>query len=140
MTIGSWVAVIIIGATGLSIAGFLLWGAIATDKKYEKGLKIGLSIATAAAVLVTALICGFYIWYRFNSESGRRALKDQQSNLSGGIERTVSVYDVNGQLIKEYSGKFDIETDRESYILFDDEDGNRHMIYYTTVTIIVDEK
>ena len=56
------------------------------------------------------------------------------------IERTVSVYDVNGQLIKEYSGKFDIETDRESYILFDDEDGNRHMIYYTTGTIIVDEK
>ena len=38
--------------------------------------------------------------------------KDQQSNLSGGIDRTVSVYDVNGQLIKEYSGKFDIETDQ----------------------------
>ncbi|MBC5723085.1 hypothetical protein H8S11_09690 [Flintibacter sp. NSJ-23] len=101
---------------------------------------MGLSVATAATVLITALISGIYIWYRLNSESGRRALKDQQSNLSGGIERTVSVYDVNGQLIKEYSGKFDIETDRESYILFDDEDGNRHMIYYTTGTIIVDEK
>jgi hypothetical protein len=140
MTIGAWVFVIITAAFGLSIAGFLLWGAIAADKQYEKGLKVGLSIATAATVLITTLICGAYIWYRLNSESGRRALKDQQSNLSGGIERTVSVYDINGQLIKEYSGKFDVETDRESYILFDDEDGNRHMIYYTTGTIIVDEK
>lgn len=140
MTIGAWVFVIFIGIIGLSIAGFLLWGAVTTDIQYDKGLKIGLSVATAATVLITALISGVYIWYRLNSESGRRALKDQQSNLSGGIERTVSVYDVNGQLIKEYSGKFDIETDRESYILFDDEDGNRHMIYYTTGTIIVDEK
>ncbi|WP_207721971.1 hypothetical protein [Flintibacter hominis] len=140
MTIGAWVFVIFIGVIGLSIAGFLLWGAVTTDIQYDKGLKIGLSVATAATVLITALISGIYIWYRLNSESGRRALKDQQSNLSGGIERTVSVYDVNGQLIKEYSGKFDIETDRESYILFDDEDGNRHMIYYTTGTIIVDEK
>ena len=140
MTIGAWVVVIIIGVFGLSIAGVLLWIAVTTDGTYEKGPKIGFSIATAAVVLVTALICGSFVWYRLNSESGRRALKDQQSNLSGGIERTVSVYDVNGQLIKEYSGKFDIETDRESYILFDDEDGNRHMIYYTTGTIIVDEK
>ena len=140
MTIGAWVFVIFIGVIGLSIAGFLLWAAVTTDIQYDKGLKIGLSVATAATVLITALISGIYIWYRLNSESGRRALKDQQSNLSGGIERTVSVYDVNGQLIKEYSGKFDIETDRESYILFDDEDGNRHMIYYTTGTIIVDEK
>ena len=140
MTIEAWVIVVIIGAIGLSITGFLLWNAITTDRKYEKGLKIGLSIATVATVLVTALICGAFIWYQLNSESGRRALKDQQSNLSGGIERTVSVYDINGQLIKEYSGKFDIETDRESYILFDDEDGNRHMIYYTTGTIIVDEE
>lgn len=140
MTIGAWVFVIFIGVIGLSIAGFLLWGAVTTDIQYDKGLKIGLSVATAATVLITALISGVYIWYRLNSESGRRALKDQQSNLSGGIERTVSVYDVNGQLIKEYSGKFDIETDRESYILFDDEDGNRHIIYYTTGTIIVDEK
>lgn len=140
MTIGAWVFVIFIGVIGLSIAGFLLWGAVTTDIQYDKGLKIGLSVATAATVLITALISGVYIWYRLNSESGRRALKDQQSNLSGGIERTLSVYDVNGQLIKEYSGKFDIETDRESYILFDDEDGNRHMIYYTTGTIIVDEK
>lgn len=67
-------------------------------------------------------------------------MKDQQSNLNGGIERVVSVYDIDGDLIVQYSGKFDIETDRESYILFDDEQGKRHIIYYTTGTIIVDEK
>lgn len=97
-------------------------------------------VFAALALILTIAICGVYIWYRSNSESGRRALRDQESNLTGGIERTVSVYDINGNLIKEYSGKFDIETDRASYILFDDENGDRHMIYYTTGTIIIDER
>ena len=52
----------------------------------------------------------------------------------------MSVYDINGILIKQYDGKFDIETDRNNYILFDDETGKRHVIYYTTGTVIVDEK
>ena len=30
--------------------------------------------------------------------------------------------------------------DQQSYILFDDEEGKRHIIYYTTGTITVDEK
>ena len=92
------------------------------------------------ALIVGVSICAGIVWWSFNTESGKRAYKDQQSNLDGGIQRTVSVYDINGELIKEYSGKFDIETDEESYILFDDEDGHRHIIYYTTGTIIVDEE
>ena len=93
-----------------------------------------------AALIVGVAICAGIVWWSFGTESGKRAYKDQQSNIEGGIQRTVSVYDVNGELIKEYSGKFDIETDNESYILFDDEDGHRHIIYYTTGTIIVDEE
>lgn len=91
------------------------------------------------SIIAAGAICLFAAWWQLNTESGRRALKDQQSNLSGGIERTVSVYDINGKLIKQYAGRFDIETDRESYILFDDENGDRHMIYYTTGTVVVDE-
>lgn len=93
-----------------------------------------------AALIVGVAICAGIVWWSLNTESGKRAYKDQQSNIEGGIQRTVSVYDVNGELVKEYSGKFDIETDNESYILFDDEDGHRHIIYYTTGTIIVDEE
>lgn len=136
MTISAWVVVGCIVACGLFVAGLLVFAA--WDFRGKTGRV--LSILAAFVVLATAVICGIYIWYRSNSESGRRAMRDQESNLNGGIERTVSVYDINGNLIKEYSGKFDIETDRASYILFDDENGERHMIYYTTGTIIIDEQ
>lgn len=135
MTIMAWVVVGIIALCGLLLAGLLAFTA-----RDSKGKKAIFFVGSAVGViLITAAICWGFVWYRSNSESGRRALRDQESNLSGGIERTVSVYDINGNLIKEYSGKFDIETDRASYILFDDENGDRHMIYYTTGTIIIDE-
>lgn len=133
MTIGAWVVVGIIALCGIGIALFLFWGA---SEEKSKGMMIG-AIFT---IIVTVALCVLFIWYRSNSASGQRALKDQKSNLSGGIERTVSVYDIDGELIEQYSGRFDIETDRSSYILFDDEQGKRHIIYYTTGTIIVDEK
>lgn len=124
--------IIIFAILGLGITGVLL-------HFWREENSVGALIGAITSLIVTAAICIFAAWWNLNTESGRRALKDQQSNLSGGIERTVSVYDINGTLIKRYSGKFDIETDKESYILFDDEDGDRHIVYYTTGTIIVDE-
>jgi hypothetical protein len=96
------------------------------------------------AVLIVGLLIGLTmiigpIIYK-DAEAGARAIKDQQSNFNGGITRVVKVYNINGELIESYEGKFDIETDKASYILFDDEDGKCHIIYYTTGTIIVDEK
>lgn len=136
MTIGAWGIVCAIVVCGLFVIILLL--VFATE--CERRGRLLCWVFAALALILTIAICGVYIWYRSNSESGRRALRDQESNLTGGIERTVSVYDINGNLIKEYSGKFDIETDRASYILFDDENGDRHMIYYTTGTIIIDER
>ena len=49
------------------------------------------------------------------------------------------VYDIDGDLVAEYSGKFDIETDHTTYILWDDEKGMRHIIYFSTFNIIIDE-
>lgn len=74
------------------------------------------------------------------SESCARACKDIQSDYNGGLARTVKVYDIDGELIAEYSGKFDIETDHSTYILWDDEMGKRHIVYFTTATIIIDEE
>lgn len=136
MTIGSWAVVCFIALCGLAAAGLIVLFGLESNKKLS-AIHI---CSVIAALLVTVAICGAYIWYRNNSERGRRALRDQESNLNGGIERTVSVYDIYGNLIKEYSGKFDIESDRKSYILFDDDNGKRHMIYYTTGTIIIDER
>ena len=73
------------------------------------------------------------------SESCARSCKDFDSNYNGGLPRTVSVYDLNGNLVKEYTGKFDIETDNETYVLWDDEMGKRHIIYFTTFNVIIDE-
>lgn len=93
-------------------------------------------------VVAAAVFIGGAMFY-LNTESGKRAIKDLKSEMDRGINRTVSVYDVQGQLIKEYSGKFDVETGNSSgapYIVFDDENDKRHIVYYTTGTILIDEK
>lgn len=133
MTIASIVFVVVIALLGLLVAGLLIYGAVE-----EKSM--GLAAGAALALALTAAICIWISWYQLNSESGKRAYKDQQSELNGGIERVVQVYDVNGEMIREYSGRFDVETDKDSYILFDDEEGKRHIVYFTTGTIVIDEK
>lgn len=133
MTIESIIAIVFVATFGFVFGFSCLFYA-------KVNYSAGAVVLGVAVIIASIAICIGMWWWQMNTESGKRAFKDQQSNLSGGIERTVTVYDINGNVIKEYSGKFDVETDRESYILFDDEDGNRHMIYYTTGTIIVDEK
>lgn len=73
------------------------------------------------------------------SESCGRSCKDCASDYYGGLHRTVKVYDISGELIAEYTGKFDIETDNDTYVLWDDEMGKRHIIYFSTFNIIIDE-
>lgn len=73
------------------------------------------------------------------SESCARSCKDMQSDYNGGLYRTVKVYDIEGDLVAEYTGKFDIETDHDTYILWDDEKGMRHIVYFSTFNVIIDE-
>lgn len=128
MTIVAWITVIIINIIILIVA-------FGTLNDADKIFKIIGSIIT----LVLCLIVTFgTLWYFQNTESGKRALKTQESNFNKGIERKVSVYDVEGDLIHEYKGKFDLEYD-DDRILFDDENGLRHIIYYPTGTVIIDE-
>lgn len=72
-------------------------------------------------------------------ESCARSCKDMNSNFNGGLYRTVRVYTYDGELVAEYSGKFDIETDHDTYILWDDEYGKRHIIYFSNFNVIIDE-
>lgn len=136
MTIGIWVLLIIIVLVGGGIAASLFYAA---HEEESTGFLIG----AIAVIILTVAGSALIVWYRSSSATGQRALKDQQSDLSGGITRTVTVYDINGKEIKQYSGKFDIETgnkDGASYFLFDDENGKRHIVYYSTGTVIIDEK
>lgn len=128
MTIGAWVTVIIIDIIILVVAFGTL---IDAEKTFQI---IGFIIALVLCLIVTFGT----LWFFQNTESGKRALKTQESNFNKGIERKVSVYDMEGELIHEYKGKFDLEYDNDR-ILFDDENGLRHIIYYPTGTIIIDE-
>lgn len=129
MTVGGWIVFIVFAvaiiASGLGLAATI-------DKK-----SITICITAIAAILVIALFFGMR-WYYNNTESGKRAIKSQESNFNAGIERRVEVYDMEGDLIKEYEGKFDVTYD-DDRILFDDENGKRHVIYYSTGTVVIDE-
>lgn len=132
MAIDAWVVVAILFLCCVPLGILIIY----MGYEFEELFPI---IFGAALIVLTIFGCALFVWWNCNSESGRRALKDQEANLNGGISRTVSVYDINGDLIEQYAGKFDIETDSNNYILFDDENGKRHIIYYTTGTIIIDE-
>lgn len=132
MTVGA-----IAGAISCSVIIILL-GILLTIFFYDNDI-IGGMIATI--IIGTILVVGVWtisIWWCKNTESGQRALKTQNSNFHGGIVREVKVYDVEGDIIATYKGKFDIEYDNDR-ILFDDENGNRHIIYYPTGNVIIDE-
>lgn len=62
--------------------------------------------------------------------------KDVKSEWGGGLNRTVNVYSMTGELIASHEGKIDIE-DRENSILFD-LDGKRY-IYYNAIIEVVEK-
>ena len=81
--------------------------------------KIFIALALVAIASLTMISC---------SESQQRELKSIRSDWTGGLSRTVTVYDYNGQKIKSWSGQFDVkETDRNS-VYFDTADGKRVII------------
>lgn len=62
-------------------------------------------------VLVCVLLTGC-------SESFSRDMKSVMSDYSGGLNRTVSVYSYDGDLLRTYTGKFDV-SDSSSETYFD---------------------
>lgn len=125
MTIG---AIITLGVLTLVILGF--------------GICMSVDGNEILSAIISLLIC-VIMWactafYYTQTEFGKRAVKTEKSNLGGGITREVKVYDIEGDLIQKYKGKFDVDYD-DDRIIFDDENGMRHIIYYPTGTVIIDE-
>lgn len=129
MTIGGWILFSVIALMVIGIS--LTFGAMT-----ESGT--GVIIGGLIGVIIAIFICIGMHWYYLNTQSGARALKSQESNFNNGIQRKVTVFDVEGDVIAEYEGRFDIEYD-DDRILFDDEKGLRHIIYYPTGTVLIDE-
>lgn len=128
MTIVGW---ILFGFGCLTVIGLAI-GAIVCN--YDRWWVVVLSI-----VLAIALCVGFYvlgIWYFSSTASGIRAMTDQHSELSNGINRTVTVYTANGDIIAQYVGKIDIEME-EDYVKFDWA-GKRYIYYNCFVETIAE--
>ncbi len=91
-------------------------------------------------VVAILLILGLFFgmrWYFQNTASGQRALTDQKSNLDNGLERTVTIYTADGEIIAQYTGKIDIEGNDGGYVLFDYE-GKRYTYYNCFVESIAE--
>lgn len=65
--------------------------------------------------------------------SVRRFSKGVESNLTGGLERIVTLYDYNGNVVKQWHGKIDMSeaTDETDFIV----DGKR-IIIHGGITVI----
>jgi uncharacterized lipoprotein YehR (DUF1307 family) len=65
--------------------------------------------------------------------SVERGFKSFESDLNGGLDRVVTIYDQNGKAIKKYKGKIDIkDTEYGNKVLFD-LNGKRVIVYNATV-------
>lgn len=123
------------------LVGFLCIGTIGIFLTWifcGEGTTTGNILKGCGCVVILAAIISCAFWWLSATESGKRTQKSWESDTKGGIYRQVRVFDVEGDLVEEYTGKFDVEYSN-SRILFDDEQGKRHIVYYTTGTIIIDE-
>ena len=133
MTVGAIITCLILTVIIVLFGGFLAYTA------YDVGGSIiGMMISVFVTFVIIVAMWWGTSWYYKNTEDGARALKTQDSNFNGGIERQVIVYDANGDIIEEYQGKFDVEYD-SNQILFDDENGQRHIICFGSGTVIINE-
>lgn len=67
------------------------------------------------AGLVVAIVIALIL---LSPQSFRRSIKSFGSEFGGGLNRTVSVYSYDGELIRSWSGKFDV-SDSENEVFFD---------------------
>jgi hypothetical protein len=130
LTLGQWIFAGIIAIAVIIVVGFLMY-----DDEFK-----GAIIALIIGILIEALFIGFFSWYNANTADGVRHYKDYVSNMENGLNRSVDIYAEDGRQIYHYDGKIDIE-DNDGYILFEDENHKRHIIYYGALdTVIIEEK
>lgn len=106
----------------------------------EAELKTKVIVLLMELVLMIAVVGGCAI-YNTRTETGKRHIKSWESETSGGIDRTITVYDIEGEEVAKYSGRFDIEESSQEGVVkikFDC-DGKRHIIYAQTGTVLIDE-
>lgn len=135
--IATWVFVCI-----FVIAAFFICFFVIRADSYDIEYKSTKVVICTATIVICIALCALLLWHLYGTESGERARKTFKSETHGGLKRTVKVYDMEGDLLAEYSGKFDVEENADAGIVkvkFDN-NGKRSIIYCSTGTVIIDEK
>ena len=140
MTIASIIICIVISAILIGI-GALIRFMIKTES-YSSTTPPSANIALAISIILSIVCWIGFGWYYNNTAAGQRDLKSQRSELGDGITRELTVYDMQGEVIETYKGKFDIDfasSQSGQRIVFDDEKGIRHVIYPGGGIVIINE-
>ena len=90
-------------------------------------------IFIAVVVTIIIVIIGIFV----NSASFKRGVVDLKSDLAGGLNREINVYTADGQLIKHFEGKIDIDSEHDGAVKFD-YNGKRYIYYNCFVETIGD--
>ena len=84
-------------------------------------------------IIVVALMIGM-LSFAFSGANFQRTLKSWKSNYTGGLYRIVSVYDYNGNLLREY-GPAMIDISESENETFFDYNGTRIVIHNAIVIV-----
>lgn len=87
----------------------------------------------AVVLIVIILVIGLLV-LMFSGAGFQRTLKSFKSNYTGGLYRTVSVYDYNGNLLREY-GPAMIDISESENETFFDYNGQRIVIHNAIVIV-----
>ncbi|WP_195486618.1 hypothetical protein [Lacticaseibacillus paracasei] len=92
-------------------------------------MKKKLTLFLASLMLIFSL-SGCASWNRFTKNIG--------SDVNNGLPRRIRVYNVDGKVIFDQKGKFDIDY-KDHDVQYIDQKNRKHNIYIGSGTVIVDE-
>lgn len=85
------------------------------------------------SIIIAVVLLGLLV-LMFSGAGFQRTLKSFKSNYTGGLYRIVSVYDYNGNLLREY-GPAMIDISESENETFFDYNGNRIVIHNAIVIV-----
>lgn len=85
--------------------------------------------------VILAIILLIAAVYFIMPSSLKREIKDVKSDWTGGLNRHLTVYTADGNVLAEYDGKIDLESNESGVVKFDFK-GKRYMYYNCFVEVI----
>lgn len=126
---------ILIVVGSLSILGLFIFAMLSfTTDSIVVRIVAGILALACLSALIIAINIGVN-----GTETGKRWKKDLSSEFDGGLNRTVTIYNQYGDVLRTYEGKMDIQSSEGSKVVFVMND-IKYMIYKGDFdTVIIEE-